>query len=159
MGQYLHPERLKADPCASGADESWTHWHCTFVNFLGSVEHLEPNKLKVLFSYLKPSVFLRSEKLSWLWHRYITLNNHLEARDWRINIAVPPQTAISLGRPELSASTTTRSSRDLGSTPSRRSAKYLISSIYNRYPKQHDLFHAQAEFPSCGVFNTTPTFP
>lgn len=54
MERLLHPERFEGSRDTSPAQ--WTHWLCTFTNFVQSISP-EPNKLKLLINYILPEAY------------------------------------------------------------------------------------------------------
>ena len=57
MDKVLRPERLGTDPNSSDASSEWTHWKCTFENFLGTLTDPKLNKLSVLTNFVSPRNF------------------------------------------------------------------------------------------------------
>ncbi|KAI5637584.1 hypothetical protein NE865_09717 [Phthorimaea operculella] len=58
--QFLRPERFEVDPDSPGAGMRWTHWKCTFENFLSDTDGIsatESAKLKLLINHLSPTVY------------------------------------------------------------------------------------------------------
>ena len=56
MERLLRPERFEGSE-GTGAAE-WTHWFCTFENFIESLpQDPPPDRLKLLINYISPTVF------------------------------------------------------------------------------------------------------
>ena len=63
MDKYLRPERLAIDPSSTTAEEDYTHWKQTFINFITALETNEESgladavKVSILTNFLSPSVY------------------------------------------------------------------------------------------------------
>lgn len=57
MDRIFRPERFDTDPTCPDAAKQWNHWRRTFLTFLSSIEHMQPNKLDTLITCISASVY------------------------------------------------------------------------------------------------------
>ena len=57
MDKYLRPNRLDMDPNHPNAAREWSHWSCTFENFLVAIKAEGQDRFKTLVNYVSPDVY------------------------------------------------------------------------------------------------------